>query len=195
MAGFFAAAGRWITKIESWWAFMILFVQTSLFHWIGSQWDLLASQGWAAVFLVAIMCTSALTIAACLGYLTVLKVRTGNLSPDQLVPSATLTDHLEPNYDAWKQIDPLTIHQAACLWAEIEPTGHFSDAPEQARARLLMLTQAVQNNRLEADRNFEMASTPGHPSHVVCQKDLVAFAEEIDDRPRFLFPEERKRRH
>lgn len=71
-----SAIGSWATKIESWLALGAMAVSAGLFAWLGQQWELLASQGWAAVTIFAVVVSSLLLISVSLTYLAMSRGRT-----------------------------------------------------------------------------------------------------------------------
>lgn len=72
---FFAFFGNMATRVESWWALVLLIVNAGFFTWLGNQWELLASQGWAAVVIFACLSAALMMIALSLGYLSVARFR------------------------------------------------------------------------------------------------------------------------
>jgi hypothetical protein len=103
----------------------------------------------------------------------------------------------------WKNVDPLTLLQAACLWAGIEPLDSYENlqcSPE-ATARYQMLMRAIEDGRLNAHyqnpapRTIKLAAQGRHaPDMLVSRKDLEELATLIRDRPLFLFPNSEKAR-
>ena len=96
----------------------------------------------------------------------------------------------------WQQVDQLTLLEAACLWAGIEPLDDIQDlqcSPE-ATACYRMLTQAVQAGELEANhhnpapRTVRLAAAGQHaPDMIVSRADLEELAISIGQQPTFLF--------
>jgi hypothetical protein len=64
MGGLLSKIGNAATRVESWWALVLLIASTGFFSWVGSQWAWLMAQGWAVVIFVAFVMT-------CLGLLSV----------------------------------------------------------------------------------------------------------------------------
>jgi len=93
---------------------------------------------------------------------------------------------------AWALADPLTVEQAACLWANVDPSSSspFLASPETAAIapRRQMLTGAIASGELKADTKTNvMASIGDHKKSLVTRADLMAFAESRKERPAFLF--------
>ena len=97
------------------------------------------------------------------------------------------------NLAVWKQIDLLTLEQAACFWAGVEPPP----VPDkillgEAAARLVQLRQAAASGNLGGVRaqwlNLKDPANPVQvpPNTQVRRGHLKAFAKSIGERPGFL---------
>ena len=96
------------------------------------------------------------------------------------------------DYIVWGMADPLTVQQAACLWAGIEPSSSMLMRPQAETAaiapRLQMLTGAIASGELRADTTTNAFRYIGdHSESLVKRVDLMAFAESRGERPAFLF--------
>ena len=99
------------------------------------------------------------------------------------------------DYIVWGLADPLTVEQAACLWAGLEPRSLSSTmflVPEAEKVaiapRLQLLAGAIASGELPADAGTNMSSTFGHhQTSLVNRADLIALAESRGERPAFLF--------
>jgi hypothetical protein len=96
------------------------------------------------------------------------------------------------DYLAWASADPLTVEQAAHLWAGIDPSFsdfHKSQADHAAVApRLQMITGAVVRGVLKADTSTNLRSRIGdHKLSLVGRADLIVFARTLGEKPFFLF--------
>jgi hypothetical protein len=92
----------------------------------------------------------------------------------------------KPEYEIWDQVQFLTLRQAALLWAEMSVTVKV--LPEPAYARLRMLKEQIIVGALET--LYDIAGEPDQNT-LVTREDLVKVAEELRERPRFLFVESR----
>lgn len=103
-----------------------------------------------------------------------------------------------PTYETWDDVEGLTVLQAACLWADIEPVISTNDLPRgEPYARFRMLKEAINKRELKA-RVIEMRRSVGIISGllskadtIVTRTDLREFAGKRSARPLFLFPDKR----
>lgn len=121
-------------------------------------------------------------------------------APQQLMPQEQIVSSdaalLKPNYEAWDQIDEIDLYQAACLWAEVEPPPSYEfDLPPAASACSDMLSNAISYGSLAAYQEDLSGKTLRAvylaPYGCLQRSDLLTFAEKTNQRPKFLFPEER----
>lgn len=96
------------------------------------------------------------------------------------------------DYKVWSVADPLTIEQAACLWADADPSENsFLRSPQeksQVAARMQMLSGAISKGVLKVDDSANALRVIGdHKSNLVLRETLEAFAVSIGERPAFLF--------
>jgi hypothetical protein len=73
MSNFFGTIHRLATKIETWWSLCSLTVGAGIMSWIAAQWHALAAQGWAAIIIVALLCSGVILGAAALVFLSISK--------------------------------------------------------------------------------------------------------------------------
>jgi len=98
------------------------------------------------------------------------------------------------DYLAWAKADPLTVEQAARLWAEVDPsTPIYKWTPAQSAAIaacLQMLCGRIKIEELKADHRANSLSFIGrYESSLILRSDLKALAVRLDERPAFLFAE------
>ena len=98
----------------------------------------------------------------------------------------------EPDLSRWVMVDTLTVEQAACLWAGIDPSKNPYTRTAAEASRFAPILQAmsasVQSGRLPADASANALSTIGrHESSLVTRDDLLIFASAKGERPAFLF--------
>lgn len=96
------------------------------------------------------------------------------------------------DYLAWAKADPLTVEQAARLWAEVDPSDpQFMWTQSQAAeigARLQMLCGRIATRELHADhRGNGLESIGRYERSLIFRSELTALAERLGERPRFLF--------
>lgn len=96
------------------------------------------------------------------------------------------------DFIVWGMADPLTVEQAACLWAGYDPSSLMWRRPQAERAAieplLQMLTGAIASGELQADSNSNTALIIGdYNKSFVKRADLMALAESRGQRPAFLF--------
>jgi hypothetical protein len=96
------------------------------------------------------------------------------------------------DYLAWASADPITVEQAAYLWAGVEPPlSGVEESLEERRAvapRLQMLSSAVSTKELPVnptpDEDFDPIFLGAYR---VRRKDLISFAKRLKEQPAFLF--------
>ena len=98
----------------------------------------------------------------------------------------------EPDLSRWMMVDTLTVEQAACLWAGIDPSKNRYAMTAAEASRFAPILQAisasVQSGRLPADASANSLSMiGGHESSLVTRDDLMIFASAKGERPAFLF--------
>ncbi len=96
------------------------------------------------------------------------------------------------DYAAWASADPLTVEQAAQLWAGVDPSSSFLTRTREQQAavapRLQMLEGAIATGALPADaRTNAFAPIGDHKRSLVRREDLMSFAISRGERPGFLF--------
>ena len=96
------------------------------------------------------------------------------------------------DYAAWASADPLTVEQAAQLWAGIDPASPLLTQTDEHRAavapRLQMLEGAIATGALAADTSTNAFALIGdHKRSLVRREDLRTFAISRGERPAFLF--------
>ncbi len=114
-------------------------------------------------------------------------------SSDKPAHSGPWAGVTKANLAVWRNIDPLTLEQAACLWAGVEPPP----VPDkillgEAAARLVQLRQAAASGHLGSVRpHWLNLKDPANPVQVppntqVGRGHLKAYAESIGEHPGFL---------
>lgn len=96
------------------------------------------------------------------------------------------------DYLAWAKADPLTVEQAARLWAEVDPSSPiYMWTPAQSAAIaacMQMLCGRIKIEELKADHRANSLSFIGrYESSLILRSDLKALAVRLDERPAFLF--------
>jgi hypothetical protein len=96
------------------------------------------------------------------------------------------------DYVYWARVDPLTVEQAARLWANVEPEMPTwvltSDDKKAVASRLQILKRAIIEGTLQArSHTDDQASVGDHRSCLVQRVDLTAFALSCSEKPNFLF--------
>jgi hypothetical protein len=105
------------------------------------------------------------------------------------------------DYSNWDLVDNFELWQAVSLWVRRDPVIYSSILPE-AYPVMIALKQAILDKRLDAQING--VSSSGAFAHLtysniedipetaqVSRKDLIAFAESKNQKPDFLFEDER----
>lgn len=108
-----------------------------------------------------------------------------------------------PDYAAWDKRFEFRLWETACLWSDIEPTQPL---PWRARRQLRKLSTAIEAGKLPvaqpskrefvyaiSDKRRHGKAMKVNPDWLVTRDALRSHAEEIDERPRFLFRSERIR--
>ena len=102
------------------------------------------------------------------------------------------------DFSLWDLKEEFSIHEAACLWFEVEPIRGYTDVKEDKQIKIStinnVLEEAAKNEKIEA-------TTPTGPDAWMTQpftpkysrESLKRFAESTKQKPLFLFPEERKK--
>jgi hypothetical protein len=96
------------------------------------------------------------------------------------------------DYIAWSGADPLTVEQAAHLWAGVDPSlSMFHTSKEEKAAvapRLQMIVGAIVRGALKANASTNPRSSMGnHDASLVAREDLMVFARALGEKPAFLF--------
>lgn len=96
------------------------------------------------------------------------------------------------DYLAWAKADPLTVEQAARLWAEVDPsTPQYMWTPAQSAAigaRLQMLFGRITNRELQVNHSGNGLEFIGrYERSTILRSELKALAARLEERPRFLF--------
>lgn len=94
----------------------------------------------------------------------------------------TIFDMEGPNYAAWDHAEVVTLEQAAHLWAEEDPLVPFVSADFIAYRQ--MLTSKF-------DRDIKGVMMPAMDGTNLSKEWLLEIAKETNERPKFLFPDER----
>jgi hypothetical protein len=108
-----------------------------------------------------------------------------------------------PDLSAWDKIDPLTLREAACLWAGFDPSGITTkqELGGEPAARRLLILQGVRDGHLLPERgpNISDAVEKDRPAMLRAgtmsvadyekfyRKNLKTFCEAIGEMPDFLF--------
>ena len=101
-----------------------------------------------------------------------------------------------PDYEAWDLVDEFTVPQAACLWCGIEPGAiprtTIHQHPQTVAIKR-MIEGAIERGQLTAKSVDELWSSRDmrYNEATVALSDLRALAESKNQRPAFLFPEDR----
>jgi len=86
------------------------------------------------------------------------------------------------DFVVWGMADPLTVEQAACLWAGYDPSSSMQFRPQAERAAIeplfQMLTGAIASGELQADSDSNPLRIIGkYDKSLLKRIDLMAFAE------------------
>lgn len=120
-------------------------------------------------------------------------VKTGNVSGNVIVQtgSGTIGDVSSVNYAIEDSRAEWRVYEVAFLWHDREPpgvAGHFEAMTRDIEETKALLHNAIQDGRLPMIR--EERSSTGF-TRWVSRDDLVAFAESLGEKPKFLFHDER----
>lgn len=118
----------------------------------------------------------------------------------RLSPASSRTGPSKPavNYAAWDGINPLKIWQAATLWSGFDPNAIDDEKVPENSIYLTRLKQEVLYGRMKFKGEMgNYVIQQGDPDWVpnnliVTRAELKACAGRFDEKPLFLFPEERK---
>lgn len=107
-------------------------------------------------------------------------------------------------FEGWDHVDPLTLRDAACLWAEVDPNETPGKVLDGAAGGILrMLQQAAAKKRIQVAQPYRSIATimesititadPAmvHETCTVTRAELHNLADARGDRPRFLFMDTR----
>src|SRR5262249_4754702 len=91
--------------------------------------------------------------------------------------------------ERWSCVDPLTVLQAACLWAGLEPIqNQLQLLPPAVEPLVQMLSSAIITQELRADFTHNpLASIGIHKTSLVKRADLIDFSAGRGQLPGFLF--------
>jgi hypothetical protein len=105
-----------------------------------------------------------------------------------------------PDFDTWDKKIDFRLFEIACLWVDQEPGLPLT---AEAAYRFKVLEQAIwdKNLKIRSDSVREAIAsayiiskggeTKANPNWVISKDDLLLYAFGTDEKPRFLFPEER----
>ena len=89
-------------------------------------------------------------------------------------------------YEDWDKVDPLHLWQAACLWAGLHVSYDVQRFESPGYVKFSMLLRAVEQETLHTlEATHELWQVQ------IARDALKNFAEAIDEKPAFLFPEAR----
>ena len=91
-----------------------------------------------------------------------------------------------PNYTLWRRVQQLRVAHAACLLSDIEPIGMRVPVGD-AYAWHTILKEAIKNGQLGV---IDLEGTEPNVRTLVDQDELRRFVETLDQRPRFLYPDD-----
>ena len=99
-------------------------------------------------------------------------------------------------FDQWDEVDTFTVAQAACLWCEVKPEvflySSLRDQNPNIAAVNQMLVSEMKAGRLAFDSSDNaFASIGTYDKSYVERSDLLVLAERRQQKPKFLYPEER----
>jgi hypothetical protein len=97
----------------------------------------------------------------------------------------------KPNADVWRRLPKFTLGEAACLLADVVPSGKIPD--NEAYAWFQTLCAEIQSKQIVfIPSSLEIVAGGGIPpveSVEISREELQRFAERQNIRPRFLFPD------
>lgn len=100
-----------------------------------------------------------------------------------------------PVYEHWDSVEVFTVAQAVCLWCDQEPMSDFHYRTKRTgkiSAVEQMFVGAISDKFLSVDSSKNGFAVVGDYSKSLVRRcDLVGFAESKEQRPKFLYPEER----
>jgi hypothetical protein len=85
----------------------------------------------------------------------------------ELQEAVSRSKEAPPNYAAWRHVDEMTLHNAACLWCDIEPRMSI---PPKVRAWLHALESAVKTGDLGFSPKYSNGSLTG-PDYIRQQEE------------------------
>lgn len=100
-----------------------------------------------------------------------------------------------PDYSTWALAESLTVEEAACLWAGVDPASYGNrryasndPAAGAVAPRLRMLSSALESGALQGDTSKNgFVSIGDHSRTLVTREALMTFAALKNERPAFLF--------
>jgi hypothetical protein len=156
-------------------------------HWRGDSY-------WGAIW--AVIAGVPLPIAIMVGYCTFVGAVFLTMAPMAYralanAPGQRVIQKSAPNYQEWRQVETLTLVQAACLWCGYDP--HSKSATSEISTRLTVLVDAVRHKQLKlvptggADEYIlrERVTSP-EGWHSTTRTMLKDFAKRRGDDPLFL---------
>jgi hypothetical protein len=142
---------KWIKKVKdlnSWYSFgsniVKLIVWTGVFSWVGvSVVGVPAAIIKGVPWPITLMASVAVFIAvACLVALPIfIREAIQSFAPNKV------RQPIRPHWDAWKHYEKFTVHEAACLLENLEPTTHPKDP--KVPARMGGLCAAIRTGQLD----------------------------------------------
>jgi len=125
------------------------------------------------------------------------------LAPSRILYEAISNGHhieaenemIEPvNYAAWDSVDPLQVFEAGCLWGETEPNVSVPQGTPMAYYSMLINSVFLRAIKVYGPNGFQVLNVENLdiPMLLIKREDLMKLAKEKNERPKFLFPEERK---
>jgi hypothetical protein len=89
-----------------------------------------------------------------------------------------------PNYTKWDMVNEFTLTQAAELWEEQDPIG-LGRPNQESYPRLRMMKEKARSAELAVNDPTAGAKA------IATRSALIAFAQKLGQRPKFLYPDER----
>jgi hypothetical protein len=187
------------------------------FDWVGSIYTVLglfggtaivsgiaASVGgavWAAVtgvptpiVLMAAFCTVTAGV-----YLAIAPLAYRALSRISAIAATDLGSTIEnkPDIEVWRHKEEFYLYEAACLFADVRPSPNMVHG-SNAHAWYGALTTALNKREIrrvesaqDNARGYSHGQYHPHSYTLISKEDLIKFADGRDQRPRFLFPDQR----
>lgn len=113
-------------------------------------------------------------------------------------PQPVMVDFEGPNYELYDGRKRFSVLEAAFLWADCTPNSEPSTISlfPEAHAAYRLLSEAITDGDLKCFRMDKrglagVATTIAEPAWSVYRDDLINFANKIEKKPKFLFPEMR----